>query len=182
MQRLPTTVYTIGHSSHSIERFIALLRRHAIRLLVDVRSHPYSKWAPQFRKGSLSNSLEAEGIAYIFLGEELGGQPEGASFYDVRGQVDYQRRAQAPDFQAGIERLAGAASRQCAAILCAEESPERCHRRWLVTPALQQMGLEVRHIRADGRAEADGELPARTPQLALFELGTTHGSAHSPRR
>lgn len=166
---MTTTVHTIGHSNHLIERFIALLREHGIETLVDVRSRPYSRWAPQFQKSRLSRSLTAASIAYVFLGDELGGRPEGREFYDAEGHVDYGRRAQAPDFQASVGRLIDVANQGPTAILCAEEDPGRCHRRLLVTPALQQRGLTVRHIRGDGRVQSDEEFRGQTPQLHLFE-------------
>lgn len=148
---MTTTVHTIGHSNHSIERFIALLRGHGINTLVDVRSRPYSKWAPQFQKSFLSRSLTAEGIAYVFLGDELGGRPEGREFYDAEGHVDYERRAQALDFQTGIDHLVEIARTASTAMMCAEEDPTGCHRRLLVTPALERKGIVVLHVRGDGR-------------------------------
>lgn len=166
---MTTTVRTIGHSNHPLERFIALLRQHGISTLVDVRSRPYSRWAPHFQKSFLSQSLEAEGITYVFLGGELGGRPDGAEFYDAEGHVDCERRAQARDFRAGVERLIDVANQGPTAILCAEEDPGRCHRRLLVTPALQRKGLPVRHIRGDGRVQSDDELRGQAPQLRLSE-------------
>src|SRR5262245_12323910 len=98
-----TTLFTVGHSSHAIEHFLGLLRRHDIATLADVRSRPYSKWAPQFRKEALARTLGAAGIEYVFLGRELGGRPDGAEFYSPDGKVDYARRAAAADFQSGID-------------------------------------------------------------------------------
>lgn len=166
--RRHTDIHTIGHSNHPIERFIALLRQHGIATLVDVRSRPYSRWAPQFQKEALSRSLAAVPLAYVFLGQELGGRPEGAEFYDAEGHVDYERRAGAAEFRAGIDRLV-AIARQGSAIMCAEEDPIRCHRRLLVTPALQRSGVTVEHIRGDGRVQTENELGGRKPQLRLFE-------------
>ena len=65
-------IYTIGHSLHPLERFIELLRRHQIDVLIDVRSVPYSKHAPQYRKHELQQAVEAEGVTYVHLGKELG--------------------------------------------------------------------------------------------------------------
>jgi len=161
------TVHTIGHSSHPLGRFVALLRRHGIATLVDVRSHPHSRWAPQFRKSALSRSVAAEGIVYVFLGRELGGRP-GAEYHDEQGHVDYGRRARAPDFQAGVDRLVEIAHRSPTAIMCAEEDPSRCHRRLLVAPALLRRSVAVLHIRGDGRVQPD-ELCDAPAQLPLLE-------------
>lgn len=169
VERLMTMIYTVGHSNHTAEHFVSVLRQHGVATLADVRSCPYSIWAPQFRKDALSRSLGAAGIEYVFLGRELGGRPDGAESYAGDGKVDYARRAQAADFRAGIEQLVVIARGRPTAILCAEEDPSRCHRRLLIAPALRAKDITVEHIRGDGRLEA--EAPARdgAPQLRLFE-------------
>lgn len=145
--RAPRVIYTIGHSRHPAEHFAGLLSKHEITRLVDVRSHPASKWAPQFAKPALAQSLARHAIEYVFLGRELGGRPDGAEFYRSDGGVDYARRAQAPDFTAAVERLVAFALERTSAIMCAEEEPARCHRQLLITPALESAGLEVLHVR-----------------------------------
>ena len=162
------TIYTIGHSRHPAEAFTALLRRHAIARLVDVRSHPTSRWAPHFGKAALARILAACAIDYRFLGGPLGGRPEGAELYTSDGSLDPVRRAKAPDFQAGIDELLVLAREQQTAILCAEEDPSRCHRRLLVAPALRQRGATVVHVRGDGRLEPDAPAAPGPPQLPLF--------------
>lgn len=162
-----TTVYTLGHSRHPAERFAELMGGHQLERLADVRSHPSSKWSPQFAKAPLSAQLRASGIDYVFLGRELGGRPDGAQFYTPDGQLDVVRRARAADFLAGIERLIELARERRTVILCAEEDPSHCHRRRLVTPALQRAGVTVLHIRGDGRLEPDAGASSPT-QLGLF--------------
>ncbi len=163
-----TTIYTIGHSRHPAERFVELLRAQEISVLIDVRSHPASKWAPQFGKAALAQMLAAHAIAYVFLGRELGGRPDGAEFYRSDGGVDYDRRAQAPDFKAGVDRLVALAQERRAAIMCAEEDPARCHRRLLVTPALRHADVTVLDVRGDGRIEPEDAATLPSPQLGLF--------------
>jgi uncharacterized protein (DUF488 family) len=163
-----TTIYSIGHSRHTADHFIGLLRGQEIALLVDVRSHPASKWAPQFGKAALAQTLASHAIEYLFLGRELGGRPEGAEYYLSDGGVDHARRAQAPDFRAAVERLMGLARDRRSAIMCAEEDPARCHRRLLVTPALRGAGAAVVHVRGDGRLEPDDAAAPSSPQLGLF--------------
>lgn len=162
-----TTIYTVGHSNHAAEHLVGLLLQHGITVLADVRSRPYSRWAPHFQKAALSRSLEAAGIEYVFLGQELGGRPDGGEFYGADGKVDYARRAQAADFQAGIEQLIGLARNRSAAILCAEEDPARCHRRLLVAPALRRKDIAVVHIRGDGRVQPDEELRASSDRKSV---------------
>lgn len=147
------TLYTVGHSRHAPETFSALLRTHGIATLVDVRSRPYSRWAPHFRKQILASFLSGDGIDYVFLGKALGGRPDGREFYDVRGRVDYGRRCGAPDFLEGISDLEEIAGRGRTAIMCAEEDPARCHRRLLIAPVLERRGHEVLDIRGDGHLE-----------------------------
>ena len=163
-----TTIYSIGHSRHAAEHFVALLRAQEIALLVDVRSHPASKWAPQFGKAALAEMLANHAIEYLFLGRELGGRPVGAEYYRSDGAVDYDRRAQAPDFKAGVERLVAVAGDRRTAFMCAEEDPTRCHRRLLVTPALKRAGATVVHVRGDRRLEPEDAATPPTPQLGLF--------------
>jgi uncharacterized protein (DUF488 family) len=167
-----TSIYTVGHSLHSVEHFVGLLRPHAIARLVDVRSHPVSKRAPQFRKEALAAALAAHEVEYVFLGHLLGGRPADAEVYRPDGSVDYARRSLAADFVSGIERLVSLAAAVRAVILCDEEDPSHCHRERLVAVALRQRGLSLRHIRGDGGLEPDAEQTGgsarKTGQLALF--------------
>ena len=151
-------IYTIGHSSHPIERFLGLLRRRIVAL-VDVRSRPYSKHAPWFQKRPLERALAGAEIDYLFLGDELGG-------YDLAPE-DYARRATEEGFLRGVERLVALARERATAIMCAEEDPRRCHRHLLIAPALRERGIQVVHIRGDGRLEAEAGL--RGAQLGLFD-------------
>ena len=172
-------IYSIGHSNHPIEKFLHLLEQHRIEVLVDVRSTPASRFAPQFGHARLRTALVEAGRDYVFLGKELGGRPDGEEYYDEDGRVLYGRRAEAPDFVAGIERLvalsgasgaSGASARRRVAMLCAEENPESCHRRLLVTRMLARRGIAVDHIRGDGRLQADAELaPMEDAQGGLFD-------------
>lgn len=145
-------IFTIGHSDHELSRFVRLLREHDVRCLVDVRSQPYSRRVPQFNRETLDAALEAGGIRYLFLGDELGGRPQGSEYYDDEGHVLYRQRADAPEFRAGLQTLMEVSPGR-AAIMCSEENPENCHRQLLVGAALEQMGVSVRHIRGDGRLE-----------------------------
>src|SRR5262245_39427046 len=103
-------IYSIGHSNHPIEKFLRLLEQHRIELLVDVRSVPASRFAPQFGHARLRTAVVEAGRDYVFLGKELGGRPEGTEYYDEDGHVLYGRRAGAPDFVAGLERIAALAA------------------------------------------------------------------------
>jgi len=159
-----TVVYTVGHSNQSLDRFVELLRQHAVDVLVDVRSAPYSRYAPQFGHQMLSTRLPAAGIKYLFLGRELGGRPDEPAFYDPDGHVNYARLARAPRFLSGIERVLTGGRRFRVALMCSEEDPSICHRRLLVGRVLCERGAEVKHIRGDGRIESEADLRrAETP-------------------
>ncbi len=148
-------LYTVGHSSHSIELFTELLKNHAIQVLVDVRSAPYSRYAPQFDHDLLPHSLHQADIKYLFLGKELGGRPNKSDYYDADGHVLYSRMIADPVFVSGIERLEHGMSGYRIALMCGEEDPAHCHRRLLVTRVLMERGHQVLHIRGDGRIMPD---------------------------
>jgi uncharacterized protein (DUF488 family) len=153
-------VYTIGHSNHSIEKFLELLARHSIEAVADVRSHPHSRFNPQFSLKRLRASLEDAEVAYLFLGRELGARSDDPALV-VDGKVDYGRLARTPRFQDGLARVAAAAAAARVALLCAERDPLECHRAILVCPELAARGVDAQHIREDGRLESRTELETR---------------------
>src|SRR5262245_29784235 len=144
------TIYTIGHSNIAIGRFIDLLCSYAIRLLVDTRSQPHSRYAPQFNRESLKTAIARAGIDYLHLGEQLGGRPRDAHYYLTKRAIDYARLAEAPFYREGIERLKLAAEDRCLAIMCSEENYKNCHRYHLITYSLVHDGVEVQHILHSG--------------------------------
>lgn len=163
-------VLTIGHSTHTIERFVELLRQHGVTALADVRSAPYSRFNPQFNKTTLESSLLENSIAYVFLGKELGARSDDPSCYE-NGRVRYGRLAQTALFKAGIERVKKGMATHSVALMCAEKEPLECHRTLLVSRALEREGTPVAHIHADGRLEAHHDAMVRL--LPLVGLPTT---------
>ena len=158
-------IFTIGHSNHSAEKFVRLLKGYGIEVLVDTRSHPYSRHAPRFNASALEVALSKDGIGYLFLGGELGGRPEGREFYDAKGRVDYALVGCSRLFLDGISRLEKELRTHTAVLLCSEEDPARCHRRLLVGLALEELGYTLRHIRGDGSLETEGEADSGQPVL-----------------
>ena len=154
-------IYTIGHSKHPIDRFIALLQQHDIDALADVRSTPYSRFNPQFSKEKLQTALAAAGIRYVFLGEELGARTKDPSCYDTEGRVSYARLSQTELFRKGIERLLTGMQQRRIAIMCAEREPLDCHRTILVSRELERAGVPVTHILHDGALEPHTQLMTR---------------------
>ena len=151
-------IYTVGHSNVSQEAFVALLKANCIDVLVDVRSSPYSKYVPHFNGDALKQAVTAVGIKYLYLGRELGGRPREQQFYDANGHVRYDRIAESPEFQEGIERLLRGIREHRVAVMCNEEDPHDCHRRLLVGRVLTERGVTVLHIRGDGRIQPEAEL------------------------
>ena len=154
-------IYTIGHSKHPIDQFIALLQPHGIDALADVRSTPYSRFNPQFNKEKLQTALAAAGIRYVFLGEELGARTKDPSCYDEEGRVSYAKLAQTELFRKGIERLLTGMQQHRIAIMCAEREPLNCHRTILVSRELERAGVPVTHILHDGALEPHTQLMIR---------------------
>ena len=158
-------MFTVGHSNHSAEKFAGLLRRHGIEAVVDTRSHPYSRHAPQFNACAIEAVLSKVGIGYLFLGRELGGRPAGIEFYDAKGRVDYALVERSRPFLDGIKRVEWEIQGNRITLLCSEEDPARCHRRLLVGRALMERGFTLRHIRGDGSIQIEGETDGGQPVL-----------------
>ncbi len=165
----PATILTIGHSTHSSERFIALLRAAAVTAVADVRTSPFSRRHPRFNRDALRDELRRDGISYVFLGRELGGRPSDPALY-CEGVADYEKMAQTPDFQAGLDRVVEGARTHRVALMCSERDPMDCHRCLLVSRALAQRGVTVKHILSDGRAIDQSEIEDR-----LLELSSRRG-------
>jgi uncharacterized protein (DUF488 family) len=142
-------IWTVGHSTRTLDDFLALLRAHEIQSLVDVRSVPRSRRHPHFGIDRLPRELEALGIDYVHLAS-LGGlkQPradsssQGIADPAFRGYADHMRT---PEFENGLTRLIELARARRVVILCAEKDPSRCHRS-MIADALVARKLEVAHI------------------------------------
>jgi uncharacterized protein (DUF488 family) len=169
-----SSFFTLGHSNHNFEAWLALIRQHGIEVVVDTRSSPYSKYVPQFDKELMQRSLEESGVRYLFLGAELGGRPGNPAYYDAKGRVLYSRLRDDARFQAGIARLETGMERFRVALVCGEEDPAHCHRRLLIGRVLAERGHIMIHIRGDGRLESDEAVAAESgkplvdAQPALF--------------
>ena len=149
-------IWTIGHSTHELERFVELLSAHAIELLADVRTVPKSRRMPWFRGDELAGSLPAAGVAYEHF-RDLGGfrrprpdSPNGG--WRVHAFQGYADHMDTPGFRAALVRLEQLADARRAVVMCAEAQWTRCHRR-LVSDALTVRGWAVCHIDSGGRAK-----------------------------
>ena len=162
-------LFTIGHSNLSVEAFVLLLEKHGITAVVDVRSHPFSRYLPHFNQSEIKASLSAVGIQYVFLGKELGARPEDLSCYDTGGKALYDRIAATPLFLAGIQRLLKGVENYRVSLMCAEKDPITCHRTILVCRQLRKYNLQINHILSDGNLESHQNLEARL--LSKFNKG-----------
>lgn len=146
------TVYTVGHSIHPIDQFVKLLTRHKITAVADVRSQPFSRMNPQFNRDALRSTLKDAGIAYVFLGKELGARSSDENCY-LNGKVQYDQLAKTPLFREGLDRVEQGLSKHRIALMCAEKDPLTCHRSILVCRHLVERDIGVAHILEDARLE-----------------------------
>jgi uncharacterized protein (DUF488 family) len=160
MPEAGAVLYTVGHSNHPFEVLRGLLARHGVDAVADVRSTPFSRRNPQYNRAALAAALEAHGIAYVFLGAELGARSADPAHYR-EGRVDFERLGASVPFQAGLTRLLAGARTRRIALLCAEKEPLDCHRTLLVSRRLVERGARVAHILADGGLEPHADTEAR---------------------
>src|SRR5271154_2654547 len=149
------TIFTIGHSTHTLEELIELLRAHEVRRVIDIRTIPRSRHNPQYNRETLGPALRSRKIGYVHL-KDLGGLRRttadsknigwhNASF---RGYADYM---QTPEFDAALGRAIRLSGVKPSALMCAEAVPWRCHRS-LVADALAARKFPVEHIMSVTRA------------------------------
>jgi uncharacterized protein (DUF488 family) len=159
-------LYSIGHSTHTIDNFVCLLKRYGIELIADVRSSPYSKYAPQFNKEILENVLKKAGIDYMFFGKELGARRSEEGCY-IEGQAKYKIITHLPIFKVGLERLLENIKTYTVALMCSESDPIVCHRTILVCREIIKVSpnLKINHILYDGTTETHEHLQVRLVKL-----------------
>lgn len=172
----PVEVLTIGHSTQSFADFLRLLRLAEVTAIADVRSTPYSRHVPHFNRETLKEILSAEKIAYVFLGDELGGRPKTPEFYSD-GVADYEKMALSESFAHGLDRVFAGARTFRIALMCAERDPLDCHRCLLVGRALKDRGVNVRHIVGSGETIGQEEIE----QLLLDMADRSSRDLFAPR-
>jgi uncharacterized protein (DUF488 family) len=158
-------IYTIGHSNHTWDSFLPLLKQHGIQTLVDTRTNPASRWAAFSNRRTLPDLLDKAGLEYFFMGTLLGGKPSDPSCYDRDGKPDYRKIRSKPFFQEGIKELVKLAEDTSVVLMCSEEDPAKCHRTLLIGPALEEHGGTLLHIRRDGSVQATQLLPGHSGRL-----------------
>jgi hypothetical protein len=170
------TLFTIGHANHSLAHLALLLRQHGVTAVADVRSHPSESTARHFHPAALAEALHASsGIAYVYLGRQLGEWTDDPECLCDTGHVDWERLARSLSFRNGVARLRKGLERFRIALLGTEADPLECHRGILIAPRVRSLAGDAQHIRPDGSLESFAEAEQRLlrdhdgPQLALFE-------------
>lgn len=161
-------LYTIGHSTHTIERLLDLLSAHAVSAIADVRSTPFSRYNPQFNRELLQKAVKDAGIEYVFLGKELGARSEDPACYK-EGKLQFDRVAESATFRSGLERLRKGMGLYRIALLCAEKDPIACHRMILVCRNIRPDAPRIHHILEDGTLEDNREAEHRLMRLHGIE-------------
>jgi uncharacterized protein (DUF488 family) len=165
------TIFTVGHSTRTLQEFLALLVENELTAVADVRSQPYSRVNPQFNREPLAEFLANHKIAYVFLGEELGARSRDPACY-VDGKVQYDALAQTKLFERGLDRVEKGTLRYRLALMCAEKEPLACHRFILVARHLARRGFQLRHIIDPGVVEDHEASIARL--LAELRMDSMH--------
>jgi uncharacterized protein (DUF488 family) len=171
-------LFTIGHSNLPADRFVDLLKTAGVTAIADVRSVPFSRWCPWFSRQPLAERLAQEGIAYLAMGDALGGRPRDPRLYRD-GVADYEAMAVTSEFRAGLTQVREAMARQRVCLMCAEREPLECHRGLLIARALAEQGIAPGHILNDGTIEPHAATEQRL--LALTGGGEDLFRDHAAR-
>lgn len=121
-------IFTIGYGHKQIDEFIEKLKENKIKVLVDVRTHPFSRWNPKFSRPSLEAELAKHSIQYLYRGHNLGGLGENV------------------DFEVTIDEVVALSSIRETCMMCTEGDYRKCHRYQILTPAFENKGVKVEHL------------------------------------
>jgi uncharacterized protein (DUF488 family) len=157
------TIFTVGYAGHDRDSLLALFKAHGITAVADIRTFKRSSYWTAFDADSFGPFLRAQGIAYVFMGDVMGGKPQAPELYPD-GQLDYDLMAQLPEFQDGIARLISGANKYRICLMCAEKDPLDCHRTLLIAPPLKAAGFDLCHL-VEGGVEHQSETEQRMVAL-----------------
>jgi uncharacterized protein (DUF488 family) len=158
------SLFSIGHSHHSLSAFFDLIRAKNITAVADVRVRPYSRFSPQFNREDFQIAMKSQKIPYVYLGDQLGARPE----------FSFEKRIETQPFKAGIGRILKGAKTERIALMCAEKDCATCHRSLLIGRHFKQLDIEIQHIGAEGEIETHSQAMSRLidrmklPQQDLF--------------
>lgn len=155
-------LFTIGHTNHSHEEFLKLLKQYNITYLLDVRSTPFSQYTSQFNKDVISEFLQANGIKYCHMGKFFGARPEDKTLYTKDNYLDFEKMRDSDLFKKGLDNvMRGLADGNNIVLMCTEKDPMDCHRAIMVARGFELQGVDVNHILPDGKLQNQKELDNR---------------------
>jgi uncharacterized protein (DUF488 family) len=160
-------IFTIGYATFSIEYFVDALRKYSITAVADVRSAPYSRFKPEFKKNTIKKTLRENHIEYIFLGKHCGARAEDPSCY-IGGKLNYALLKESENFQKGIKRILSGMQNYRIALMCAEKDPLNCHRTFLICRSLRSHPVTIKHILENDTLEEHAVTEKRL--LKLYKL------------
>jgi uncharacterized protein (DUF488 family) len=141
------TVYTIGYTGFTTEKFLATLKHYNINVVIDVRSSPYSERYADYNKDNIEKLLKENGIYYRNYVTEFGARQDNNTFYADDGILDFELFARSKQFQAGVTKIQNSLEKGYSVVLlCAEKNPIQCHRTILVARAFHNLGYTVLHL------------------------------------
>jgi len=156
------TIYTVGHSTHSHEHFLELIKSKDINCVVDVRSVPFSRYANNYNKDVIKAFLNRNHLIYLYMGEELGARQSSPSLYTPEGYLDFEKTSKSKIFLSGIKRIMdGLEKKYSITLMCTEKDPIECHRAILVAKELIKNGCTVIHIMDNGQTQTQDQLEQR---------------------
>lgn len=163
-------ILTAGYGNRGFEAFVALMRRHGVTHVVDVRSVPQSSYWEDFRRPRLERILPEAGLRYVYMGDTLGGVPDSPVLCKDPEAVDLKPLFDDPRFLRGLDRLVEAALTRTVCLMCGCLRPHRCHRSRLIGEALARCGVEIRHLDAEGESVSHAQVveESRPTQGSLF--------------
>ena len=152
-------IFTVGHSSYSLDYFLKILINHNINCIVDVRSIPYSSYNSQFNRENIKYFLNKNILYYVYIGDLLGARRIEKEVYDSEKRVDFEKVVNGEFFKKGIKRLeVGISKNYKIALMCAEKIPWSCHRSILIGRHLKEKGYDVYHILDEDKRISQCEL------------------------
>ncbi len=171
-------LYTIGHSTYPVEFFIERLKKNNVQFVIDVRSLPYSKYAPQYNSNSLKEVLKKQEVEYFHMGKAFGARQEDMKYYP-NGYLDFELFRSTDIFIKGMKNVEIGLEKYNIALMCTEKNPIDCHRAIMVGRGFELDGVDIKHILYDGSVMSQSEFnnklldrffPDRG-QLSIFDIG-----------
>lgn len=151
-------LFTVGHSTNEKEHFLKILKQNNVEYILDVRSTPYSRHAPQYNREELNAYLKANGIQYAHMGRHFGARQSDPALYNEAGYLDFERVRVSENFIKGKENVKLGLKKFNIALMCTEKHPIDCHRAIMVARGFELDDIPVQHILNDGSLLSQGEL------------------------